>query len=191
MNLNDSFHSVCTSLLTQPTEPTFNTICSILGSSMHIVHPPTKPEEFAMAAKSGQRCGGRKEMRSPGCGDSSDNWRDHSAGGGIKDEEGYRWCDTTNDHHCHHCGHTGHNAACCTAYMPPEVKAWILNNDCTMHVSWHTSFNHSRSHLQSSFPVNSHLISFTSKANNKDAYYGAGRNDRIVFKKCLYSWFYK
>ena len=111
MNLDDSFSGVRTSLLTQPTEPSFNTICSILGSSMHIVHPPTKPEEFAMAAKSGQRCGGRKEMRSPGCGDSSDNWRDHSAGGGIKDEKGYCWCDTTNDHHCHCCGHAGHNAA--------------------------------------------------------------------------------
>ena len=88
-----------------------------------------------MAAKSGQRHGGRKEMRSPGCGGSSENWRDHSVGGGIKNEKGYHWCDTTNDHHCHRCGHTGHNAARCTADMPPKVKAWILNNDCTMHVS--------------------------------------------------------
>ena len=87
-----------------------------------------------MAAKSGQRHGGRKEMRSPGCGDSSENWRDHSVDGGIKNEKGYHWCDTTNDHHCHRCGHTGHNGARCTADMPPEVKVWILNNDCTMHV---------------------------------------------------------
>jgi gag-polypeptide of LTR copia-type len=187
MNLNDSFSSVCTSLLTQPIEPSFDTIRSVLGSSTHIVHPriPIKPEEFAMAAKSGQRRGGRKEMRSPGCGDSSENWRDRSAGGGIKDEKGYRWCDTTNDHHCHRCGHTGHNTARCTADMPPEVKARILNNDCTMHVSRCTSFIQSCSHSWSSSPVDSHLISFTSKTNNKDTYYGAGRNDRIVFEKCL------
>ena len=168
-------------------ELAFNTICSILGLSTHVVHPciPIKLEEFAMAAKLGQRQDGRKETRSPGHGDSSENWRDRSAGGGIKDEEGYRWCDTTNDHHCHCCGHTGHNAACCTADMPPEVKAQILNNDCTMHVSWHTSFNHSRSHSWSSSPVDSHLISFASKASGEDTYYGAGRNDTIVFEKCL------
>jgi hypothetical protein len=114
MNLDDSFSGICTSLLTQPTELAFNTICSILGLSTHIVHPCIliKLEEFAMAAKSGQRHGRRKEMRSPGCGDSSENWRDHSAGGGIKDEKGYHWCDITNDHHCYHYGHTGHNAAC-------------------------------------------------------------------------------
>ena len=185
MNLDDSFSSVCTSLLTQPTEPSFNTIHSILGSSTHIVHPgiPIKPEEFSMAAKVGQRCG--KEMRSPGCRFSSEIWRDCSAGGGIKDEKGYRWCDPTTNHHCHNCGHTGHNNARCTADMPPEVKAQILNNDCTMHVSQHISFNHSHSHSQSSSPVDSHLILFASKANNEDIYYGAERNDRIVFEKCL------
>ena len=114
MNLDNSFSGVHTSLLTQPTEPSFNTIHFIFGSSTNIVHPGIliKPDKFSMAAKLGQRCGGGKEMRSPGCGNSSENWRDHSAGGGIKDEKGYRWCDTTNDHHCHCCGHTGHNNTC-------------------------------------------------------------------------------
>ena len=113
MNLNDFFSGIRTSLLTQPTALSFDTIRSVLGLSTHIVYPgiPIKPEEFATAAKSGQRRGGRKEMRSPGCGNSAENWRDHSAGGGIKDEKGYCWCDTTNDHHCHCCGHAGHNAA--------------------------------------------------------------------------------
>jgi len=190
MNLDDSFSGVRTSLLTQPTEPSFDTIRSILGSSTHIVHPdiPIKPEEYAMAAKSGQRRGGRKQMRSHGRGDSSENWRDHSEGGGIKDEKGYHWCDTTNDYHCHRCGHMGHNAARCTADMPSEVKAQILGNpgnDRTMHVSRRTSSNHSRSRSRSSSPVGSHLISFISKANNEDTYYGIERNDGIVFDICL------
>jgi hypothetical protein len=153
MNRDDSFSGIHTSLLTQPTEPSFDTICSVLGSSTHIIHPdiPIKPEEFAMAAKSGH-------------GDSSENWRDRSAGGGIKDKKGYCWCDTVNNHHCHCCGHMGYNAARCTADMPPEVKARILGssgNDRTMHVSGvHHSITHT--HIRGlpllSVPTSFHLF---------------------------------
>ena len=96
MNLDHSFSSVGMSLFTQLTEPSFDTIHSVLDLSTHIVHPgiPIKPEEFAMATKSGQRHGGRKEMSSPGHGDSSENWRYCLVGAGIKDKKGYRWCAT-------------------------------------------------------------------------------------------------
>ncbi|KIM71726.1 hypothetical protein PILCRDRAFT_16787 [Piloderma croceum F 1598] len=129
MNLDESFSDVRTSHLTQPTEPSFNTIHSVLGSSMHMVHPniPAKLEDYVMAAKF-KRSGGRKDRRSPGHGDSAGNWRDHSKGGGMKDEKGYHWCDTTNDHHCHRCGHMGHNTAHCMAGMPLEIKAWVLGS---------------------------------------------------------------
>jgi hypothetical protein len=57
----------------------------------------------------------------------------------MKDEKGYRWCDTANDHHCHRCGHTGHNATRCMVKMPPEIKAWVLGSsgkeDHSMYVS--------------------------------------------------------
>ena len=53
MNLDDlSSVAFAHLFLTQPTELSFDIIHSVLGSSMHIVHPdiPIKPEEFAMAA---------------------------------------------------------------------------------------------------------------------------------------------
>jgi gag-polypeptide of LTR copia-type len=172
MNLDESFSGIRTSLLTQLTEPSFDTICSVLSSSTHMVHSdiPTKLEDYAMAAKF-KRSGGRKDRRSPGRGDSSGNWRDHSEGG-IKDEKGYRWCDTTNDHHCHCCGHTGHNAAHCTAEMPPEIKAWVLGSpgkeEHMMYVP-NTPFHHSRSPPLSKCspsPIGTHLISFISKSRS-------------------------
>jgi hypothetical protein len=146
MNLDESFNGVRTSLLTQPTEPSFDTIHSVLGSSTHIVHAdiPIKLENYTMTTKF-KRSGGRKDRRSPSHGDSFGNWRDHSAGGGFMDEKGYHWCDTMNDHHCHRCGHTGHNTARCAAKMPPEVKARVLGSptkeERTMHVSRHASFS--------------------------------------------------
>ncbi|KIM72018.1 hypothetical protein PILCRDRAFT_16514 [Piloderma croceum F 1598] len=131
MNLDDSFNGVCTSLLTQPTKPSFNTIHSILGLSTHIVHPDipvlVKAEEQALAVKFSKR--GHKRMEgSPSRGDSSGNWRDRSDGGGMKDKRGYCWCDTANNHHCRHCGHTGHNATCCTVELPLKIKAWVLGS---------------------------------------------------------------
>jgi len=63
MNLDDTFSGVRTSLLTQPTEPSFDTIRSVLGSSTHIVHAdiPIKPEDHAMATNLGEVVGGRTE----------------------------------------------------------------------------------------------------------------------------------
>jgi hypothetical protein len=96
----------------------------------------------------------------------------------MKDEKGYRWCDTTNDHHCHRCGHTGHNAARCTAEMPPEIKARVLGSpgkeEHTMYVP-NTPFRRSRSpplSKRSPLPVGAHLISFSkSRSASPDSDY--------------------
>jgi hypothetical protein len=85
MNLDDSFSSIWTSLLSLPLKPSFDMIHCVLTSSAPIVHADAvKSEELAMAVKF-KRSGGRKERRrSSGHEDSLENWRDHLEGGGIK-----------------------------------------------------------------------------------------------------------
>jgi uncharacterized cupin superfamily protein len=127
MNLDESCSGVKTSLLTQPTEPTIDTICSILTAASNIVHPdiplPIKLEPIDTALVARGRNGGNNPSHG------------HSFGAdgilkgteGKKDDHGFRWCDPTHENHCHCCGRTGHIAACCVSDMPAEIKAWVLN----------------------------------------------------------------
>ncbi|KZP19321.1 hypothetical protein FIBSPDRAFT_694216, partial [Athelia psychrophila] len=118
MNLDSSYATVKTSLLTQPSEPTLETIRTILSSSSNFVDPeisPTitiksEPGETALAASHSSH------------GSSATPHRESSGGEGKKDSQGLTWCDSTNDSHCHRCGRTGHYALRCVRDMPPEIK---------------------------------------------------------------------
>lgn len=134
MNLDSSYATVKTSLLTQPSEPTLETIRTILSSSSNFVDPeisPTitiksEPGETALAARFNKRHESSKQRNSHSShGSSATPHRESSGGEGKKDSQGLTWCDSTNDSHCHRCGRTGHYALRCVRDMPPEIKAWL------------------------------------------------------------------
>lgn len=153
-NLDDSFKDIRTSLLTQPTEPSLDTVRSVLSTSNPLVNVKSESIETALSAKyakgrGGQRSGGSWRGNSGGGdrgkfeGDCED-----SGGGGKKDSKGYTWCDPSNEDHCFRCGRMGHFATRCTMDMPPEIKEWIKEesqNERSMWVRPHSSSPSSRS----------------------------------------------
>lgn len=139
MNLHPSYSGVKTSLLTQPNEPSLESIRSILSTTTSFVDPeiqPTttvkaEPGETALATKFNKSNARYKSSGSSRSGEYSSDHRKRSAdrensgGGGVKDSKGHIWCNPDNDYHCHRCGATGHRAWECVKEMPPEVKDWL------------------------------------------------------------------
>ena len=134
MNLHSTYETVKLSLLTQPTEPSLDVICSILTPSSSIIDAPfavkSEGTEMALATKFGRSSNDRKGgPRNPnatrrnniGCPGHHHN----KSEGGIEDSKGFCWGDVTSEN-CHCCGCKGHIAALCVADIPPDIKSCIL-----------------------------------------------------------------
>lgn len=118
MNLDDSYATVRTSILSQKEEPSLEDAKAILtGASISAVAVKIEPDishgAFGAAAFAAPR-----EHRRPSPSPSS--------GAGSIDNKGFRWCDPTKDGHCHRCGRTGHVAYLCIFDMPRAIKDWVM-----------------------------------------------------------------
>lgn len=116
MNLDPSYHTIRTSILTAKDEPKLQDVKDILsGSSVSVINIKSEPVEFGMAAQNSGRRFGQSPAQGPG----------RSPPYPV-DVDGFRWCDPTNSDHCHRCGRPGHIAAKCFADMPQHVRDWIM-----------------------------------------------------------------
>jgi hypothetical protein len=103
MNFDDSYGGVKTSLLTQPTEPTIDTIHSILTAASNIVHPDIpaliklEPADIALVTRGRNGGNSHTHVRSSR-GDGHSEVIEEK-----KDDHGCCWCDLTHENHCHHC----------------------------------------------------------------------------------------
>lgn len=139
MNLDPSFASVKTAILTSKDEPNLEGVKAILLGGVQSAFPvavKSEPSAAALAAQGLRRGGGRRYSGSGGghSGSGSGGGQFGSGGAGAgdrprapsRDDRGYRWCDPTNEGHCHRCGRSGHIAARCVHDMPQHVKDWVL-----------------------------------------------------------------
>lgn len=120
MNLDESFHPARTSILASSTkEPSLATLkATLIGSDEVAINVKSEPVDNALAVRGGY---GRR---------GSGGGRASASGGGQVDypvdNDGYRWCDPTNEGRCHRCGRSGHIAGHCMFRMPQHVIDWIL-----------------------------------------------------------------
>lgn len=174
MNLHESFASVKTAILTSKEEPKLEEVKAILTGGVQSAMPvtiKTEPSAAALAAQGAHRGGGRRNSGS-GYGNGSGGGRFGSGSGQdsgrrapSRDDNGYRWCDPTNEGHCHRCGHSGHIAARCIHDMPQHVKDWVMagpsqyasvaaedsDESATLATAFHISHSH-RSRSRSTSP---------------------------------------
>lgn len=118
-NLDSSFDTIRTSILSAPAEPTLETIKATLSSSASAIMIKAEPIELAQAARGGNGRGygqGKKAVVSGG----------GNGDAGLVDSKGFHWCDLTNSG-CHRCGHNGHTAHTCIYDMPQEIKDAVMS----------------------------------------------------------------
>lgn len=107
MNLDPSYHTIRTSILTAKDEPKLQDVKDILiGSSSSAIGVKSEPAEMGMAAHVPGHRFGRPQAQG------------QAAPPYPVDKDGFRWCDPTNSDHCHRCGRPNHIAAICIADMP-------------------------------------------------------------------------
>lgn len=108
MNLHPDLSQIRTAILSQSTEPSLDTVISILTKSAHDINTTSIiKQESVFATNSGQsRAGG--------------------SGRDPVDDKGFRWCDAKRDGVCHRCGKPGHQAHMCVGDMPRHIKDWAL-----------------------------------------------------------------
>lgn len=125
MNLHSSYEGIRTSILTAKDEPSLESVKSILtGSARSVMAVKSEPTDIALAAQGARRGGGRKDY---GHGYGGGRAGADSSKGPSRDDNGYRWCDPSNEGHCHRCGRSGHIAARCIHDMPQHVKDWVMS----------------------------------------------------------------
>lgn len=112
MNIHPDFNQIKTSILSQSTEPSLETVISILTKSANDL---SIKQESVFAVRSGPF----------GAGGSM---------GDLVDDKGFRWCDTKRDEVCHRCGKPGHQAHMCVGDMPRHIKNWVLKRPHSAHV---------------------------------------------------------
>lgn len=128
MNLDSSWDTVRTTILSTKDEKTLDDVIGILnGSAISAVSIKSEPQDVALVAAnrfpgrcgnppSGSGTSGRRGTLPPPSDSSSSS----------VDSKGFRWCNPTNDRHCHRCGRTGHVAYLCIFDMPEEIKDWVM-----------------------------------------------------------------
>jgi hypothetical protein len=132
MNLHTSFHPIRTNILAQSTEPTLDEMKTLLTSSTSADDYKQEPVESVLLAQSRNKGPYHNHRRGNGS---------HTTSSQI-DEQGFKWCDISNDTCCHRCGRSGHIAARCVHNMPQGVREWIFSNTSS------ASFNsNSNSHI--------------------------------------------
>lgn len=104
MRLDESFHPVRFSILSQSPEPDLAKIKVMLTSST-AADPISIKLEGAYAARG----------------------RNAGSGDGLVDDKGFHWCNANSDG-CHRCGRKGHRALNCIYDMPRKVKDHIMKN---------------------------------------------------------------
>ena len=108
MNLHPDFSQIRTSILSQSTEPSLETVISILTKSANDLNTTSIiKQESVLAVRSGP----------------------FGAGGSVRDpvdDKGFRWCDSKREGVCHRCGKPGHQAHMCVGDMPRHIKDWVL-----------------------------------------------------------------
>ena len=114
MNLHPDFSQIRTSILSQSTEPTLETVISILTKSASDLSSTIK-QESVFAVRSGP----------------------FGAGGITRDpvdDKGFRWCDAKREGVCHRCGKPGHQAHMYVGDMSRHIKGWVLKRPHSAHV---------------------------------------------------------
>lgn len=118
MNLHPSFHPIRTNILAQSTEPSLDEMKTLLTSS-------TAAEDYKLDLTSSALFSSNSthnKVKGPHYGHK------HSSASQI-DDQGFKWCNSSNDTCCHRCGRPGHIAARCVHNMPQEVREWIFSNN--------------------------------------------------------------
>jgi gag-polypeptide of LTR copia-type len=128
MNLHESFHPICASILMAKPDPSStDVINSLTGSAAASELISIKVEDAppVLASRVSHGYGGGRGGRS-GRSEWPSSGQDMPVG--RVDKDGISWCDTTVPGACHRCGHSGHIAACCMFTMPQHVKDWIMHS---------------------------------------------------------------
>lgn len=143
MNLDSSFDTIRTSILSSKDEPTLSSIKSILlGAATSATFVKTEPIDLAHAVRAGQTLRYRSIPPSGG-------------GASRVDNKGIRWCDTSNPSSCHRCGRSGHIAARCIHDMPQGIKDWVMSGSSS-------ASDHAMS-ATATFPIPPHLSQAASR----------------------------
>jgi hypothetical protein len=114
MNLHPDFSQIRTSILSQSTEPSLETVISILTKSANDLNTTSFiKKESVFAVRSGHfGADGRDPV----------------------DEKGFKWCDAKREGVCHRCGKPGHQAYMCAGDMPRHIKDWVLKRPQSAHM---------------------------------------------------------
>jgi hypothetical protein len=131
MKLDTSYASVRTSIMTAKEEPDLATIKSLLSSASSSI--PVVPTPFAAAHQVATTPASRPRHRpsySPplpvGAGQPSLP---------PADDQGFQWCNPSNQGACHRCGRANHIAAFCLFSMPQHVKDWVMQGGYKSHAA--------------------------------------------------------
>ncbi|GJJ09167.1 hypothetical protein Clacol_003389 [Clathrus columnatus] len=122
MNLDESLHHIHAIILSQKEEPDLSSVKNILiGANSHSADVKMEYDTTLLAHSS--------RNSSHGCSPHSHESPSNNGPSSPPpvDEQGYRWCDTTNKTACHCCGCKRHKAAHCMYSMP--VRDIGDNND--------------------------------------------------------------
>lgn len=116
MNLHPDFSQIRTTILSQSTEPTLETVISILTKSANDINTTSIIKSESVFAANYSPFGTGGSRRDP------------------VDDKGFKWCDPKRDGVCHRCGKPGHQTHMCVGDMPRHIKEWVLKRPHSAHM---------------------------------------------------------